>query len=120
MTAVVVVVRDEGVEQGLQRGDGGGLDRLGGEPLLHRGLEAFDLALRLGVVRGSVLLHDVQPAQLVLELVASAAAAGVPGGVDHAVVGQDRCGVSVQVAGLVKVSATIGAVMRRCALACTT
>jgi hypothetical protein len=30
-------------------------------------------------------MHDVQPAQLVLEVVAAAAAAGEPGGVDLAV-----------------------------------
>jgi hypothetical protein len=36
----------------------------------------------------------------VLELIASAAPPGESGGVDHAVVGQDRCGVSVQVRGL--------------------
>jgi hypothetical protein len=44
--------------------------------------------------------RDAEPAQLVLEAAASAAAAGEAGGVDHAVVGERGGGVSVQVRGL--------------------
>ena len=40
------------------------------------------------MVRGGVDLVDAQAAQFVLELVASAFAAGQSGGEDHAVVGQ--------------------------------
>jgi len=42
------------------------------------------------VIRGGVDLGDPQAAQLILELVASAFAAGESGGEDHAVVGQSR------------------------------
>jgi hypothetical protein len=52
------------------------------------------------MVRSAVLLHDVESPQLVLEMVASAAAAGVAGRVDHAVVGERGRGVSVQVTGM--------------------
>ena len=86
--AVVVVAGDEDVEEGLQLGDGGGLVGLGAQPFLHRLLEAFDLAAGGGAVRVGVLLHDVAAAQFVLEVVASAAAAGEAGGVDQAVVGE--------------------------------
>ena len=97
--AVVVVVVDEGVEQGLQLGDGGRLGGLGAQPLLHGLLESFDLAAGGGVVGAGVLLDDVQAAQLVLEAVAAAAAAGEPGGEDHAVVGQRGGGIPVLVCG---------------------
>jgi hypothetical protein len=40
--SAVVVVGDEGVEEGLELGDGGRLGWLGGQPLLHRLLEPFD------------------------------------------------------------------------------
>ena len=83
-----VVDAGEGVQQGLELGEGGGLVRLGAEPVLHGLLEALDLALGLGVVRLAVLLLDAEAAQLVLEGVAAAFAAGQAGGEDHAVVGQ--------------------------------
>ena len=86
--AAVVVLVDEGVEQGLQLGDRGGLVGLGAEPVLHGLLESLDLAAGGGVAGSGVLLDDVQASELVLEGVASAAAAGEPDGVDHAVVGQ--------------------------------
>jgi len=44
----VVVLVPEGVELGLELGDGGRLVRLGGEPLLLGLVEAFDLAAGLG------------------------------------------------------------------------
>ncbi len=86
--ALVVVDAGEGVQQGLEVGEGGGLDGLGAEPVLHGLLESFDFPLGLGVVRLAVLLLYAEAAQLVLEGVAAASAAGQAGGEDHAVVGQ--------------------------------
>jgi hypothetical protein len=86
--SAVVVLVDEGLEQGLELGEGGGLDGLGAEPLLHRLLEAFDLAAGGGVAGAGVFLDDVESSEFVFEGVTSAAAAGESGGVDHAVVGQ--------------------------------
>jgi hypothetical protein len=86
--ALAVVAGSEGVEQGLQLGEGGGLGRLGGQPFLQGLPEPFHLALGLGVVRLAVLLLRAEAAQLVLQAVAAAFAAGEPGGEDHAVVGQ--------------------------------
>jgi hypothetical protein len=60
---VGVVDAGEGVQQGLELGESGGLVRLRAEPLLEGLLEAFDLALGLGVVRLAVLLGDAQAAQ---------------------------------------------------------
>ena len=51
--AAVVVFVDEGVELGLEFGDGGGLG-LTDEPLLEGLVEAFDLSARGGVVGGGV------------------------------------------------------------------
>ena len=86
----VVVLGPEPVDQALQLVGGAGLLGLGAEPVLHRLLEAFDLAAGGGVVGPGVLLHDVQSAQFGLEVGSAAAAAGEPYGVDHPVVGQ--CG----------------------------
>jgi len=58
---------------------------LGGQPVLQGLLEPLCLALGLRVVRVAVLLLHAESAQLVLEGVASAAAAGVAGRVDQAV-----------------------------------
>ena len=85
---LVVVVVDEGVEQGLELGDGGGLVGLGAQPFLQGLLEPFDLAAGGGVVGAGVLLGDAEAAEFGLEAVAAAAAAGEAGGEDHAVVGQ--------------------------------
>ena len=49
--AAVVVLVGEGVEQGLQLGQGGGLGGLGAEPLFEGLLEPFDFAAGAGVVR---------------------------------------------------------------------
>ena len=87
--AAVVVVLDEGVELGLQLGDGGGAG-LVGEPFFEGLVESLDLAAGGGVVGGGVDLGDSEAAQFVFEAVASAFAAGEPGGEDHAVVGQRR------------------------------
>ncbi len=88
MRPSVVVLVAEAVEEGLQLGGRGWLDRLGAQPLLHGLLEAFDLAAGGGVVGVGVLLHHVQAAQFDFEAGAPAAAAGESGGVDHPVVGQ--------------------------------
>jgi hypothetical protein len=50
----------EGVQQGLELGEGGGLARLGAEPVLHGVLESFGFALGLGMVRLAVLLGDAE------------------------------------------------------------
>jgi hypothetical protein len=76
------------VEQGLQLGEGGGLDGLGGEPLGEGLLEALHLAAGGGVVRAGVLLRHAKVAQLGLQGVAAAGAAGQAGGEHHGVVGQ--------------------------------
>ena len=85
---MVVVGLDELVEKGLEFGDGGRLDGLGGEPVLHCLLEAFDFAAGGRVVRAGVLLDDVEAWELGFQAVASAAAPGEPCGVDEAVVGE--------------------------------
>jgi len=51
--AAVVVLVGEGVEQGLQLGQGGGLGGLGAEPLFEGLLEPFDFAAGARVVRSS-------------------------------------------------------------------
>jgi hypothetical protein len=85
---LVVVVAGEGVQQGLQVGEGGGLGVLGGQPFLQGLPEPLHFALGLGVVRLPVLLRDAQAAQLVLEAVAAALPAGQAGGEHHRVIGQ--------------------------------
>ena len=88
MRAVVVVLLGEGVQQVLQVRDGGGLVWLGSQPFLQGLLEAFNLALGLGVPGAAVLLDNPQTPEFGLEVVAAALAAGEAGGEDHAVVGQ--------------------------------
>ena len=90
-----VVVAGERVELGLELGEGAGLGVLGGEPVLQGLLEPFGFTLGLGVVGLSVLLGDAQAAQLVLEGVAAAPAAGVPGGEHHPVVSERGGGCAV-------------------------
>ena len=80
-----VVDAGEGVEQGLELGEGGGLAGLGAEPVLQGLLEPLGRALGLGVVRLAVLLGDAEAAQFVFQAVAAAFAAGQAGGEDHAV-----------------------------------
>ena len=77
----LVVDVGEGVELGLQLGDGGG-GWLGGEPAFLGLVEAFDLALGLGMAGVAVLLGDAEAGQQVFEAVA---AAGEAGGVDRPV-----------------------------------
>jgi hypothetical protein len=64
----LVVLLGEGVQQGLEAGDGGGLVGLGAQPFLHGLLEAFDLALGLGVPGAAILLVHTQSAELGLQL----------------------------------------------------
>jgi hypothetical protein len=65
-------------------------------------LEPLGLAAGGRVVWPGVLLHDVAAAEFGFEgvLAALSAVAGESDGVDHAVVGECGCGVSVQVSGL--------------------
>jgi hypothetical protein len=83
---VVVAVSGERVELGLELGDGGGLGVPGGRPFLQGLPESLDLALGLRVVRLPVLLRDARAAQLMLQGVAAALAAGQPGGEHHPVI----------------------------------
>jgi hypothetical protein len=76
---LVVVIPGEGIEQLLELGQCGGLGLLGGQPFLEGLLESLDFALGLGVVRAAVLLPGPQVAQLGLQAVAAAAAAGRTG-----------------------------------------
>src|SRR4029079_7531343 len=79
--SVVVVLGDEGIEKVLQLGQGSGLDGSGAEPLLQGLLESLDFAAGGGAVGWGVLLVHVEPSELVLEGVASAAASGEADGV---------------------------------------
>nr|WP_231737595.1 hypothetical protein [Mycobacterium sp. IS-1742] len=85
----MVVLVDEGVELGLQFGQGVGVG-LAGEPAFEGLVEAFDFAAGGGVVGGGVDLDDAKVVQFVLQGVAAASAAGQSGGEHHAVVGQCR------------------------------
>lgn len=66
--AVVVVDGGEGVEQGLQFGDGGWV-RAGGQPAFEGLVEAFDFALGLGMIGVAVFLGDAQGCQEAFEVV---------------------------------------------------
>nr|WP_248243064.1 hypothetical protein [Microbacterium kunmingense] len=90
-----VVVLSERVELGLQLADRVRA-RSCREPAFQGLVEAFDLALGLGVVGGAVLLADVQGCEDVFELVATTAVAG---GVDAPVVGEGGGGRPVDVDG---------------------
>lgn len=92
--SVVVVDADEGVEEGLELNDGGGLG-LGSEPLFEGLLEAFHFPAGGWVVWSGVFLFDPRGGQLGFEVVAAASAASEAGGVDHGVVGEDRGRVAV-------------------------
>jgi hypothetical protein len=80
----LVVDVGEGVQLGLQLGHGGG-GWLGGEPALQSLVEAFDLALGLGMAGMAVLLGDAEAGEQVFEAVAPA---GEAGGVDRAIVSE--------------------------------
>jgi hypothetical protein len=82
---VVVVDLGEGVQLRLEVTDGGG-GVGGGEPLLHRLVEAFDLPAGLGVVGAGVVQPDVEGGAQLLERDLAAAAWGA--GEDRGVVGQ--------------------------------
>jgi hypothetical protein len=68
----------EGVELGLESGQGGG-GRLLGEPAFLGLVESLGLALGLGVEQVAILLGDPEGGQQVLEGVTAAAG---PGGID--------------------------------------
>jgi len=72
---------------------------LGGEPFFEGLLESLGLALGLGVVRPAVFLLHAEAAQLVLQAVAAALAAGEPGSEDHPVIGERGGGDAVLGAG---------------------
>ena len=111
-----VVVLAEAVEQGLQLGGGGRLDRLdrlGTEPFLQRLVESLHLAAGLGVVRGGVLLHDAQAVEFGLGAVAAALASGEPGGEDHPIVRETLAGMPYAATISVKVLTTAAPVTRR-------
>jgi hypothetical protein len=80
----------EGVQEGLELGNGDGLGRLGAEPVLEGLLEPLDFALGLGVAGFPVLLPDALAAQLSLEAVAAALAACESRREDQAIAGQRR------------------------------
>jgi hypothetical protein len=73
---LVVVDGGEGVEEGLELADRGGLGGLGAEPVLQRLLEPLHFALGLRVAGLAVLLLDPQTAQLGFEAVAATPPAG--------------------------------------------
>jgi len=87
---LVVADAGEGVQEGLELGEDGGLGGLGAEPVLEGLLEPLHLPLGLRVVRLPVFLPDSEAAQFGFQAVAAAPAAGEPGGEDHAVAGQRR------------------------------
>ena len=93
---MVVVLGDEGIEKVLQLGQGSGLDGSGAEPLLQGLLESLDFAAGGGAVGSGVLLDHVEPSELVLEGVASAAASGEADGVDHPIVSEGGGGDPMQ------------------------
>ena len=62
MRLVMVICTGEGIQEGLQLAEGGGLGVLGAEPFLGGLLEALDLAPGLRVIRLAVLLPDAQAA----------------------------------------------------------
>ena len=76
MGALLVVDVHELVQELLELDQAGGLVGLGAQPLLQRLLEPLDLATGGGLVRAAVFLRDVAAAQLGLQSVAAAAAAG--------------------------------------------
>lgn len=95
MGSLLVVDGHEDVDEGLELGDRGWLRGLGSEPVLQGLLEAFDFAAGGGVVRSGVLLVDAEADEFGFEHVAATTAAGEPGGVDEAVVGQGGSGNAV-------------------------
>jgi len=64
---LVVAAARDGVPQGLELGEAGRLDGLGGQPVLRGLLEPPGLALSLGVAGPPVVLLDAPAAELVRE-----------------------------------------------------
>ena len=118
MRAAVVVLVDEGVEQGLEFGEGG---RLVGWARSHFFIVCWNRSTLPQVVGWSgreFFWTMCEAPQFVLEGVAAAAAAGESGGEDHAVVGQRGGRDPVLVSGCRKVASTIGPVTRGWAVTC--
>src|SRR5262245_6630213 len=112
----MVVDVDEAVEQRLQVGQRGGLNGLGGQPLLQRLLESLYLAAGGGVVRPAVLLHHAEAAQFGFERVAAAFPAGVAGRINHPLSVNVEAGMPCWAAVSPNAATTIGPVTRRCAV----
>ena len=93
--SLLVVGEPEGIELGLQLGEGP-CWRLLPEPALEGLVEALDLALGLRMARGPVLLADAEVGEQVLEAVV---AAGEARGVDRTVVGERGGGPAMRLAG---------------------
>ena len=98
--AVVVVLVDEGVEQGLQFGDGGRLAGWARSHFLRVCWNRSTLPQVVGWFGREFFWTMSEAAEFGLEVVAAAAAAGQADGVDHAVVGQGGGGVPVLGSGL--------------------
>jgi len=79
--SAVVVLIDEGIEEGLELGDRGRLERLFAEPFLQRLLEALDLAAGGRVAGSRVLLDHVPAAELDFESVAAFLMVGTIAGI---------------------------------------
>ena len=97
---LAVVVVDEGVEQGLQLGHGGRLDRLGRAATSSGSAGIVPPCRRWWGGSGGSSSGRCPGAGVRSRAVAAAAAAGEPGGVHHAVVGQRGGRDPVQVSGL--------------------
>lgn len=87
MRAFVVVDVLKGGQECVEVVEGGGFG-LGAEPAFQGLVEAFDLALGLGVAGVAVFLGDAEVADELFEFVQSWCAVGEAGGIDAAVVGQ--------------------------------
>jgi hypothetical protein len=107
--AAVVVFVGEGIEVGLEVGEGLGGGLLD-EPAFEGLLEAFDFPAGGGMVGAGVLVGDPEVGQGGLEGVAAAAPAGEAAGVDEGVVGQHGGGRPCSVAVSWKVPRTMGPV----------
>ena len=112
---VVVVVAGEFVEEVLELVEVVGAG-LGGEVFLEGLLETFDFSAGGGVVGRGVLLFGAEVSEAGLEGVAAAFPAGEAGGVDHGVALSVRVDAGTPWSAQVwlKVSTTIGPVMRQC------
>ena len=105
----LVIDASEGVHLGLQFGDSGGC-WLSSEPAFQGLVEAFDLALGLGMAGMAVLLRDAEAGQQIFKAVPTA---GEAGGIDRAVVGEGGLWQAVSLGGGQKVVITVWPLTRR-------